>query len=246
MTRTKWLLLTVPLPALYLLLGALTITRQVVWMEPDRAAQLYLEAFQARDTAKIYAWSQVLGPHLDQMLAQDNLSEEKRAELKAGDFARWQAEFEKQSPAQDSLAREKALLGPGTIFAHAQPASYKAETLADGDLYLVSFSDIDGLTYHCYFEFKYGQRHTAPAVHLFQNMKKDDARKVRSVVIRVQVSRRLDQGWGKSLLMEWNWLESVAFLYPTGWFHAEEDPGRIWTVALSLDIDLLALKTYAG
>jgi len=242
-TRTRWLIAGIILASLYLLLATVVIWRHCLWAQPQAAANAYLRALQQRDATGIYLYSHLLGPRLAGMMAGSNLDEEQRRRLWAKDFVRWQAEFSKGNLASDPVRRERRLVAPGTRIEAVFPQEYRAEVNLDGDLYLASFHDVPGRSYHYYFRLSYPSPQVAPPVGVLQNVRTDRQRRIKSVVVHLEVQRRPEVRGPQAWLLECDWLRRLEVLVPA-WLFAENDPARVWAVKMSFNVDKLTLETF--
>lgn len=243
----KWqkllLILGLVLLGIYLLAGTAVTLRRAFLIPPQAAALDYLEALRDRDAAAIYLYSDMLGPHLAGMMDKSDLTTEQRKHLWAKDFARWKMEFDRGSEAEDALRRERTLLPPSVQIVSTEVDDYKAEVHDGVDLNLASYNDVPGLIHHRYFQLIFKPDSEAPPVSALGNIQTGHQRRIKSVVVRVEVHRRPDAGWFRSALVEWDWLDEIGFLFPrvTG---PPEDPSKLWMAGLSFDVDKLTLETY--
>jgi len=244
-SRRKWIAiagLAFGLP--YLALGTLVVLRSSHWADPCRAARDFLDALRKRDAVGIYLYADMLGPRLSGMMEKSNLSSDEKKNLWAKDFGRWREEFEKGSKSMDSLRLERALLPPEVSISRLHPDDYRAEVRSGEDLNLVTYQDVPGEFYHCYFRLEFPSAERAPAVELFQNILTARQRSIKSVVVRVEVKRRPEIGTIESELLKWTWLDKISWLYPTGLFSAQSDPAKLWSAYLSFNIDKMTLETF--
>jgi len=242
--RKKISIAVIVFALLYLLPGTVVFMRHLWWSDPQLAARAYLESLRKRDAVGIYLYADMLGPKLSGMMSKSALSEEQKKHLWAKDFVRWKAEFERGGESMDSLRRERELINPDAELDAIHPESYKAEVSKGDSLNMVTYSDDPGRTYHVYYQHSYPDPEKAPRVALLQNIGSGPGRKIESVIVRLEVSRRPEVGPLKATLLTWDWLEKFEFLYPVALFAGESDPSEIWGVKLSFNIDKLTLKTY--
>ncbi len=228
---------------IYLLAGTAVTLRRAFLIPPQSAASKYLEALRGRDAAAIYLYSDMLGPHLAGMMDKSDLTEEQRKHLWAKDFARWKMEYDRGAEAEDALRRERALLTPSVRILPAEVDDYKAEVHDGIDLNLVSYNDVPGMIHHRYFRLSFDEDSKAPQVSVLGNVQSGSQRRIKSVVVRVEVRRRPDVGWFRSVLAEWDWLEEIGFLFPRI-IGPPADPSKLWMASLSFDVDKLTLETY--
>jgi hypothetical protein len=236
-------ILGLALLGIYLLAGMAVTLRRAFLIPPQSAALKYLEAVRGRNAAAIYIYSDMLGPHLAGMMDKSDLTEEQRKNLFAKDFARWKMEYDRGTEAKDALRRERALLTPSVQIVPAEVDDYKAEVDDGIDLNLVSYNDVPGMIHHRYFRLSFDECSKAPPVSVLGNVQSSPQHRVKSVVVRVEVRRRPDVGWFRSLLVEWNWLEEIGFLFPRI-VAPPADPSRLWMASLSFDVDKLKLEIY--
>lgn len=241
--RSQWLLAGIIIAVLYLLMATLVIWRHCLWASPQAAAAAYLKALQHRDPVGIYLYSHMLGPRLAGMMAKSNLTEQQRRQLWAKDLVRWQGEFSKGQLANDPVRRERQLINPHTKITPVHPQDYRAEVRLDGDLYLASYPDVPGQTYHFYYRLAYPTAQAAPPVQVLQNVHTAPKRRIKSVVIHLEVQRRPEvQGW-PAWLLERDWLRRLEAVVPAGLF-SKNKPERVWAVKLNFNVDKLTLETF--
>jgi hypothetical protein len=241
--KKRLLIAVLVLLGIYLLTGTTVALRRAFLAPPQAAALKYLQALRDRDAAAIYLYSDMLGPHLAGMMDKSDLSEEQRQNLWAKDFARWKMEYDRGSEAEDALRRERALLPPSVQIVATQAEDYKAEVHDGISLSLASYNDVPGMIHHRYFQLVFGAESEAPLVSVLENIHTGPQRRIKSVVVRVEVQRRPDVGWFRSVLAEWDWLEEIGFLFPRV-TAPPEDPSDFWMAGLSFDVDKLTLETY--
>jgi hypothetical protein len=241
-TRKTLIWLAVGVAVIYLLLGALVALRTGTYAPPEEAASAFLAALEKPDLAGIYRYSDLLSAHLAGLLSGANLSEDQKRDLQAQDFVRWTQEVERGQQAEDALRVERALLRRGTAIARVSPARYRAEIRQGVTLNLATYRDVPGQIYHSYFQLSFPEA-GAPAVGLLTNVETGLERRIRSVVVRVESRRRPDVHGVRALLFDWDWLDALTGIYPTGWFPAA-NPAALWMCQLSLDVDKLTLSTY--
>ena len=245
MSGKKWIVLTALLLGLpYLALGTLVALRVHWWADPGRAAADFLEALRKRDAVGIYLYADMLGPRLSGMMEKSKLTENEKKQLWAKDFGRWRDEFKKGSKSMDSLRAERELLSGQVHFSECYPAEYRAEVDDGQGLNLVSYRNVTGECYHRYFKLDYPSARTAPEVKLLQNIETALQRRIKSVIVRVELNRRPEVGPVESLVLDWEWLDKIAFIFPTGLFPAQDDPAQVWSAHLSFNVDKTTLETY--
>ncbi len=245
MSRRKWVTiigLVLGLP--YLALGTLVVLRSSRWADPDLAARDFLNALRKRDAVGIYLYADMLGPRLSGMMEKSDLAEDEKKYLWAKDFGSWREEFEKGSRSMDSLRQERALISPETRISALHPDNFRAEVRSGEDLNLVAYHDVPGECYHCYFKLEFPSIEQAPPVDLLQNIQTAKRRRIKSVVVRVEIKRRPEVGPIESLLLKWLWLDKIAWLFPTGLFGAQGDPAKLWSAHLSFNVDKLTMEAF--
>jgi len=228
---------------LYLLVGAAVTLRRSYLASPQEAALNYLKALRDRDAPTIYLYSDMLGPHLADMMEKSELTQEQRKNLWAKDFARWKMEFDRGSEAEDALRRERQLMTPEVQIVSTEVADYKAEEHDGAELNLATYNDVPGIVRHRYFQLIFPADSQAPPVSILGNVTTGRQRRIKSVVVRVEVRRRPDVGWLRSTLVEWDWMEAAGFLFPRI-IASPEDPSELWMTSLSFDVDKLTLETF--
>jgi hypothetical protein len=237
------LILAIVLAAVYLLAGTAVTLRRTTLASHEKAASQYINALRDRDLTAIYLYSNMLGPHLAGMMEKSGLSEEQRKNLWAKDFARWKWEFERGTKAKDALRRERTLMDPSVRIVPTDVGDYKAEVHDGVDLNLASYHDVPGTIYHHYFQLIFASASQAPPVSVLSNVRTGRQRRIKSVVVRVEVSRRPDVSWIRGQLVEWDWLEEIGFLFPAI-LDPPDDPSGLWMTNLSFDVDKLTLETF--
>jgi hypothetical protein len=241
--KKRLLILGLVLLGIYLLAGTAITLRRAYLASPRDAAVSYLKALRDRDAPGIYLYSDMLGPHLADMMEKSELTQEQRKNLWAKDFARWKMEYDRGSEAKDALRRERQLLVPSVQIVSTEVADYKAEEHDGVDMNLATYHDIPGVVHHRYFQLIFKSADEAPPVSILGNVQTGRQRRIKSVVMRVEVRRRPDVGWLRSVLVEWDWLEEVGFLFPR-LLDSPNDPSDLWMTSLSFDVDKLTLETY--
>jgi hypothetical protein len=241
--KKRLLILGLTLAGIYLLAGTALTLRRSFLASPREAAFRYLKALRDRDASGIYLYSDMLGPHLADMMEKSDLTEEQRKNLWAKDFARWKMEYERGSEAQDALRRERELIRPSVQIAPTEVADYKAEVHDGADLNLASYQEVPGLIHHRYFQLIFNPASEAPPVSVLGNVQTGGQRRIKSVVVRVEVRRRPDVGWFRSALVGWDWMEKAGFLFPEI-LDPPDDPSELWMTSLSFDVDKLTLETF--
>lgn len=241
--KKRLLILGLVLLGIYLLAGTAVTLRRAFLASPQVAAGQYLQALRDRDAAGIYLYSDMLGPHLADMMGKSGLTEEQRKNLWAKDFARWKMEYQTGSEAEDALRRERTLIRPSVQIAATEVADYKAELRDGSDLNLATYNQVPGTIHHQYFQLIYKSASEAPPVSVLDNIQTGRQRRIKSVVVRVEVRRRPDVGWFRSALVEWDWMEEVGFLFPRV-AGPPDDPSELWMTRLSFDVDKLTLETF--
>ncbi len=240
----KIVLAIVVVACIYLGIGALVCLRSVWFVPPRMAADAYLRAIMDRDATGTYLYSDMLGPNLAGMMAKSNMSAEARKHLWAKDFVRWKAEFEKGSKANDSLKRERRLLHGQVMLTQANGDDYKAEVVRGEEIDLESYKDVAGRFYHHYYRLDYPTRGVAPFVGILDNIRTGRKRRIRSVVIRVEVARRPDVGAPRSWLLAWDWLDTIAPAFPVRHLFSPTGPEEVWMVKVCFAVDKLTLETF--
>jgi len=229
---------------IYLLLGMPICLRTMWWAPPEQAASAYLKAIVQRDPIGIYLYSDMLGPQLAGMMAKANMDSEVRRHMWAKDFTRWKDEFEKGGQAQDSTKRERRLLH-GQVEIEPVPAGdFKAEVDRDGVQDLVSYHDVPGETRHFYYKLTYPSPEVAPPVAILDNIHTGKQRRIRSVIIRVEVRRRPDVEPPATWLLGWDWLDAVAPAFPLRHLFGPTRPEEVWMAQVSFAVDKLSLDTF--
>jgi len=228
---------------LYLLAGAAVTLRRAYLASPREAALDYLKALRDRNAPAIYLYSDMLGPHLADMMDKSELTPEQRKNLWAKDFARWKMEYDRGSEARDALRRERQLMVPEVQIVSTEVADYKAEEHDGGELNLATYHDVPGIVHHCYFQLIFPSASQGPPVSVLGNVQTGQQRHIKSVVVRVEVRRRPDVGWLRSTLVEWDWMEKAGFLFPRI-IAPPDDPSELWMTSLSFDVDKLTLETF--
>jgi hypothetical protein len=232
------------LAGLYLLLGLL-VTLRIIWLcPPEQAADAYLQALKSSNTALVYMYSDLLGPRLIDMMNKSEMTEDDRKALWAKDYARWKSEYMRGSKALDSLRREREVISEHADFKRVTPESYKAEVRVDGDLNMVAYADVPGETHHLYYQLVYPAPGKAPRVSVLGNIRTGPKRRIKQMVLRVQVRRRPDVDALAALIMEASWISELEFLFPHLGLLSQADPTDVWMVGLSFDVDKLTLETY--
>ncbi|MBW1810099.1 MAG: hypothetical protein JRJ87_18020 [Deltaproteobacteria bacterium] len=244
-SKKTWILfIIIVLVVPYLAVGTAVILKKVWWLEPEITAMAYLEAIRNREAGAIYLLSNMLGPSLSGMMKKSDMSQDQRKLLWAKDFTRWKLEFDKGLKSMDSLRRERLLICPGIQITQAQPAVYRAAVRDGQNENMVSYINVIGETYHVYYQLIFKDRSSAPTVSLLDNVRTGPERRIRSILVRVEVSLRPEIGPIKSTILKWNWLDKIAFIFPTGLFDSCTDPAAIWGAQLSFDVDKLTLETF--
>ena len=241
--KKRLVILGLVLLGIYLLAGTAVTLRRAFLASPQKAAGQYLQALRDRDAAGIYLYSDMLGPHLGDMMGKSGLTEEQRKNLWAKDFARWKMEFERGSKAEDALRRERDLLRPSVQIVPTEVADYKSEEHDGLDLNLATYHDVPGVIHHQYFQLIFKSASEAPTVSVLGNVKTGHQRRIKSVVVRVEVTRRRDVGLFRSSLLKWDWMEEAGFLFPRV-LGPPDDPSELWMTRLSFDVDKLTLETF--
>ena len=241
--RKRLLILGLVLLGLYLLAGAAMNLRWSYLASPQDAALDYLEALRDRNAPGIYLYSDMLGPHLADMMEKSDLTQEQRKNLWAKDFARWKMEYDRGSDAEDALRRERRLMLPAVQIVSTEVADYKAEEHDGVDMNLATYHDVPGIVHHRYFQLIFKSASEAPPVSILGNVQTGRQRRIKSVVVRVEVRRRPDVGWLRSMLVEWDWMEAAGFLFPRV-LGPPDDPSELWMTRLSFDVDKLTLETF--
>lgn len=241
--KKRLLIMGLVLLGLYLLAGAAVSLRRSYLASPQEAALNYLTALRDRDAPSIYLYSDMLGPHLADMMEKSDLTQEQRKNLWAKDFARWKMEYDRGSEAEDALRRERQLLLPSVQIVSTDIKDYKAEEHDGVDLNLATYHDVPGLVHHRYFQLIFPSASQAPPVSVLGNVQTGRERRIKSVVVRVEVSRRSDVGWLRSTLVEWDWMEEAGFLFPRI-VSPPDDPSELWMTSLSFNVDKLTLETF--
>jgi hypothetical protein len=241
--KKRLLLLGLVLLMIYLLAGAAITLRRSYLASPHDAALNYLKALRDRDAPAIYMYSDMLGPHLADMMEKSDLNQEQRKNLWAKDFARWKMEYDRGSEAEDALRRERKLLAPSVQIVPTEVNDYKAEEHDGVDMNLATYHDVPGVVHHRYFQLIFNSASEAPPVSVLGNVQTGRQRRIKSVVVRVEVRRRPDVGWLRSMLVEWDWMEETCFLFPR-LLEPPDDPSELWMTSLSFNVDKLTLETY--
>jgi hypothetical protein len=241
--KKRLLILGLVLLGLYLLAGAAINLRWSYLASPQDAALDYLEALRDRNAPGIYLYSDMLGPHLADMMEKSDLTQEQRKNLWAKDFARWKMEYDRGSDAEDALRRERQLMLPAVQIVSTEVADYKAEEHDGVDLNLATYHDVPGIVHHRYFQLIFKSASEAPPVSILGNVQTGRQRRIKSVVVRVEVRRRPDVGWLRSMLVEWDWMEEAGILFPRV-LGPPDDPSELWMTRLSFDVDKLTLETF--
>lgn len=230
--------------ALYLAFGTLISLRKYWFTPPELAADNYLRALQERDTAVIYLYSDMLGPRLMDMMEKSRMTDEERRQLWAKDYTRWRSEFQRGAKAMDSLRRERELITGQVQYVRVSPQEYKAEVKQGEEINLLSYVDLPGEIHHRYYRLTFPSTEQAPPVSVLDNIRTGAQRRIKSVVIRIRVRRRPDANAFASLIMEWDWLDNVSFLFPFAAWVPHQDPSDAWMAGLSFDVDKLTLETF--
>ncbi len=123
-------------------------------------------------------------------------------------------------------------------------AATGAEVHDGQDVNKVSYNNLPGETYHVYYQLIFKDRSSAPTVSLLDNVRTGPERRIKSVLVRVEVRLRPEIGPIKSTVLKWTWLDKIAFIFPTGLFDSSTDPAAIWGAQLSFAIDKLTLEIY--
>jgi hypothetical protein len=231
--------------AAYALLATAVCLRQAYRPAPEAAAMAFLGALQARDTASIYLYAEALGAQLDGLAKKSGMSADGRRHLQAKDYARWKAEFERGQGALEGLMRREAnLVRSEASVEPASPARYRA-VVQDGEgESLESYRDVPGEVYHRYARLSYAAPQAAPPVAALDNVQTGKQRKLREVVLRLEVRPRPALGWLRALSMQLDALDGWAQLVPfRGWFKPVE-PAEAWAVRLCLAVDKTSLVTF--
>jgi hypothetical protein len=241
--KKRLLIAGLVLLGLYLLAGAAITLRRAYLASPQEAALSYLKALRNRDAPTIYLYSDMLGPHLADMMEKSELTQEQRKNLWAKDYARWKMEYDRGSEAKDALRRERQLMMPEVQIVSTEVADYKAEEHDGTELNLATYHDIPGIVIHRYFQLIFPSASQAPPVSILGNVNTGRQRRIKSVVVRVEVRRRPDVGWLRSALVEWDWMEEAGFIFPRI-IAPPDDPSELWMTSLSFDVDKLTLETF--
>lgn len=245
MSKKKLIVILVAgLGVVYLLAGAVVALRILWWIPPHHAADAYVRALQEHDLPAVYQYAELLGPRLAGLMVKSNLAPEQRQRNWAKDYARWKSEFERGAKAMDSLRRERMLFVPGAKVVRVQVEHYRAEVTRGPDRNLVGYQDVPGAVHHVYYQFIYPDAERAPRVDVLDNIRTATRRRMRSVVLRLEVQRRPDVSWLKARLLEWNWLDELRFLYPYLDVLAPSDPSTVWMVGIRYDADKMTLETF--
>ncbi len=228
----------------YLLLGGLVCLRHIWWAPPRQAAAAYLEALARRDTAGIYLYSSLLGPHLAGMMAKSDMPADARKHMWAKDYARWKKEFDKGGGARDLLQRERRLVHGQVAVAPLELEEFKAEVQHGETSDLVSYNDVAGEVHHFYYRLEYPSPGTAPPVGILDNLRSGRRRRIRSVAIRVEVSRRPDLEAPRTWLLGWSWLDDLAPAFPFRHWLPAAEPEEAWMAEISFNTDKTTLEAF--
>ncbi len=230
--------------AIYLLLSVPVCLRTMWWAPPEQAAQAYINAIKQRDPTGIYLYSDMLGPHLAGMMAKSNMDDDSRRHMWAKDFARWKSEFEKGGAAQDSTKRERRLLHGQVLVERVDGKDFKAEVKNGEVTELVSYNDTPGETRHFFYRLTYPSAEVAPPVAILDNVRTGKQRRIRSVVIRVEVRRRPDVEPPATWFLGWDWLDAVAPVFPHRVLFGPAPAEQVWMAQISFAVDKLSLDTF--
>ena len=243
-TKKVILLIVVPIIVIYSGFASIAILRFHWNTPPEHIALAYLTAIKNRDTQNIYSYSKKLRPNLENMMNKSDVSDEQRQQLLKDDFARWKQDFDKKSKKADNLHKEQLLLPPQVQIMVATPEEYKAETLVDGDVSLISYEDIPLEVYNRYIQLDYTLSSAAPTMGIFENIRKSKNKRIKSVVVRVEVRRRPDIGGFKAMIIDWDWIEDIDIIFPCKMFGREENPYHTWIADIGFEVDKISLKTF--
>ncbi|RME19656.1 MAG: hypothetical protein D6806_17915 [Deltaproteobacteria bacterium] len=231
----------------YLALAVMVTARHAVWCDPAQAADRYLEALRKKDAAGIYLFSHMLGPHLSGMMEKSNLGAEEKKLLWAKDFNRWREEFSKaggRGHSLDPMRREAALVASASAIEQVSPGDWRSVEYDQDGEYLASFRDVCGSVHHLYYRLAYRDARSAPPVSILENVRTARSRRIKSVVVRLEVTRRPEVGGLRALLIGWCWLDRLRAIVPAGLFARSAEPHEVWAVKLSLAVDKLKLETF--
>lgn len=228
----------------YLILSALICAKQAWWAPPSLAADGFIEALQEKDPTGIYLFSDMLGAHLTAMMLKSKMSADARKHMLAKDFNQWKDEFNKGTKAHDTLARERKLVNSQMSFESVPCSDFKAE-ISDGETRnLVSYKDVPGQAYHLCYRFTYPSAQHAPRVRLLGNIRTARNRRIKSIVIRVEVTRRPEISPPRSWILGWEWLDAIAPAFPLRYLFSNAKPEEVWMARISFQIDKTKIDTY--
>jgi hypothetical protein len=177
------------------------------------------------------------------MLAKSaRLSKNDRAELQKRDYARWMHEYESRSKDPQALVGQRRLMAGNVQVSLVSVDEYKTEAQADGDTYWVLHQNDPGQAYNLFYRLDYPSASTAPSLSALDGLR--SPRKIKSVIVRVQVSRRPDVSASRSWLLGWDFLDALAPAFPFRILFTPPLPEQVWMVRFSLAVDKLYLKEY--
>ncbi|HOX46134.1 MAG TPA: hypothetical protein PK668_21200 [Myxococcota bacterium] len=232
------------LAGLYLLFSAAVCLRSAWRPEPQRAAEAYLRALQARDATGVYMLSDLLGARLAGLTAGGGLEGDAAKHLQAKDFARWKAEFERGADSQESLRREVDLVRPGAELTPVEPEDYQAEVPDPEGTSLESYRDSAGELYHRYWRLAYPSAAGAPEVGKLENVQTGKGRRLKAVTLRLEVRRRPELGGVRAFVLALDALDPVAWLAPARHLFSPPEPSAVWMVRLCFAVDKTSLETF--
>ncbi|MBW2701930.1 MAG: hypothetical protein JRF33_14030 [Deltaproteobacteria bacterium] len=230
---------------IYLFVGAVVTLRHALRSDPLAAGKAYVRALQDRDLPGIYLYSDLLGPRLAGMMAKSDVAENTRKQMWAKDFVRFKSEFQRGGHAMDSLRRERQLLHPEAMVSPVSAGDYAAEIRdIDGEENLARFGDLPGSIYQLYFRIGYKSPDQAPPVGVLSNISTGKARRIRAVVIRVEVTTRPDIPSWQTFFMGLDWLESIEVAFPFRAWFTIRSPSEVWMAKVIFDVDKKTVETF--
>ncbi len=229
---------------IYAVICLLECARQSWWSTPKLAADEFIEALQKNDPTGIYMLSDMLNAHLTGMMVKSNVSTDTQKHMLAKDFNQWKDEFNEGSRAHDTLSRERKLVNSNMEYSSISCSDFKAEVQTGETRSLESYNDVPGQTYHICYRFTYPSARLAPTVSLLDNIRTARKRRIKSVAVRVEVSRRPDVTAPRSWILSWKWLDTIAPAFPLRYLFSNSRPEEIWMARISFQIDKTKIDTY--
>lgn len=228
----------------YLLFGSFLWMRSKVYVSPILTADIYIKAIQKNDFLNMYLYSYQLKPHLEGMLLDSNLSQQKQSDLFVKDYLRWSKTLKNNQSSEDGLSTERKLINRWVKLEPVMPEDYQAEVTLEGDMYLTSYQDIRGSTYHFYYRLTYPSSKQAPSASIFNNTANKRWKRIQSVIVRIEVQKRPTVGSWDSFLLGLDWLDPLIIIYPFSKWTKPQESFEVWMAKISFDVDKKTLTTY--